>query len=143
MMIIWQGVKDVVHSDTACTSLEAEVGVNFRRYFEWLEENNEELQPDDKRRLMALSPQRLSGLLRTNNPSIIQKFYHLADTLVVLSRSPASRIWVDQIGQGKSILLRDNMQPHTIYTTTLRRAPMEEKIYQWLHREAAQAPLTG
>jgi hypothetical protein len=109
MMIIWQGVKDVAHFDTACTSLEAEVGVNFRRYFEWLEENNEELQPDNKRQLMALSTQRLSGLLRINDPSIIQKFYHLADTLVVLRRSPASNIWVDQIGQGKSILLRDNM----------------------------------
>jgi hypothetical protein len=139
LALLWDTISDVVVSDPKCIRLSKEVGPDFRLYFDWLDDIEQaNLGADDPRRLMALSPHRVRSLLQTSNPQVIKHFYHYTETLITLRRSPASKIWRSETGTGDFILLRDNMKSHTIKTVELQRTPAQEKMYQWLHREAAQ-----
>lgn len=94
------------------------------------------LNETDIRRLIALEPHRIHGLLMTKDESLIAKLFHICDDLVSLRRSAASIIVRNKAGE--TLELREMIKKHRIRTINLDRKPKEAALYQWFHQDAAR-----
>ncbi|KAK3111572.1 Kinetochore protein Spc24 [Teratosphaeriaceae sp. CCFEE 6253] len=132
LMLLWPTAKAFITSNEICTSFNTNVKSDFRKAFEALESSD----ATDERRLCLMNPKRVAGLLRTENPMLIQKYFHLVEDLIVIRRSPNSILKVND--DGDTIDLASMMKPHTIKTVQLQREKEQATMYQFFHREAAE-----
>ncbi|KAK3629058.1 hypothetical protein LTR56_018294 [Elasticomyces elasticus] len=136
LMLLADSVESLVAQSQICQDFLKKVKVGWREAFEGLANSD----INDPRRLCLMNPRRVASLLRTGNPVAIQQYYHLAEDLFVLRRSPNSVIKVNE--EGATLSLASMMKPHTIKTTQLKREGEQARLYEWFHVDAARRYVT-
>lgn len=129
MRILWQRV-----AKTISTKPELAKWAESYAYTNDIEDNFQKLSnldSLDKHRLFLMDPVMMATLLNTEDLPKIARNYHLFEDLVMIQRSVASELTLNE--NGDLISLRTMMPNCEIKTVTLTHQQEEEMEAQWCH----------
>jgi hypothetical protein len=129
MRILWQRVRDIISTDPGLTKwTESRAGatdieVKFQRL--------SGLDSLNKHRLSFMDPDMMTTLLNTEDLPKIARNYHLYEDLIMIRRSVASELTLNE--SGDLISLQTMMPKCEIKTVVLTHRDEEETEAQWYH----------
>lgn len=135
--ILWRAAKKRMKKDPAWPQWKAryEETKDGAEPWEFWKAVEDGTPPTSAIRLAALRPQTLQQLLTCGNLNTIRKYYQIHARLVLLRRTPESRLPGYAAGADGTLHLDSIMKRHSVVTVPLKhQTPEEEREFLMWHR---------